>query len=136
MLNLNSRADNTSSEVKFCVKCGEANYENLGQCVACGRKKFISEAEFEKEQKVGQQEMMVGGAVFLVSLFLVILRLNVSVNNSVSKLVMLPFVFLGFFIAVDGAFKYQKGRRSMVLNIILSACVLAILAVGFYYDLL
>jgi hypothetical protein len=118
------------------VKCGEANYENLGQCVSCGRKNFISEAEFEKEQKVGFQEMIVGGAVFLVSLFLLILRLNVSVNNSVSKLVMLPFVFLGVFIAVDGAFKYQKGRRSMILNIILSACVLAILAVGLYYDLL
>lgn len=136
MLNLNSRVSNTSSEVKFCVKCGEANYENFGRCVSCGRKKFISEAEFEREQKAGFQEMIVGGSVFFLSLGLVILRLNVEVNNSVPKLVMLPFVFLGLFIAVDGAFKYQKGRRSIVLNIILSACVLVILAVGIFYDLL
>lgn len=136
MLNLNARASNTSSEVKFCVKCGEANYENLGQCVSCGRKKFISEAKFEKEQKVGFREMIVGALVFLFSLGLLILRLNISVNNSVSQLVMLPFVFLGFLIAIDGAFKYQKGRRSMVLNVVLSACVLVILAVGIYYDLL
>lgn len=136
MLNLNARASNASLEVKFCVKCGEANYENLGQCVSCGRKKFISEAEFEKEQKVGFQEMIVGALVFFVSLGLMILRLNVSVNNSVPGLVMLPFVFLGLLIAVDGAFKYQKGRRSIILNITLSACVLVILVVGIYYDLL
>jgi hypothetical protein len=136
MLNLNSRASNTSTEVKFCVKCGEANYENLGQCVSCGRKKFISESEFEKEQKVGFQEMIVGALVFFISLGLVFLRLNVPVNNSIPKLVMLPFVFLGLFIAVDGAFKYQKGRRSIVLNVILSACALAVLGVGIYYDLL
>ena len=136
MLNLNSRAINTSSKVKFCVKCGEANYENLGQCVSCGRNKFISESEFEREQKTGFQEMIVGASVFFVSLGLVILRLNVSVNNSVPRLIMLPFVFLGLFIAVDGAFKYQKGRRSIVLNIILTACVLVMLGVGVYYDLL
>ena len=80
--------------------------------------------------------MIVGASVFFVSLGLVILRLNVSVNNSVPRLIMLPFVFLGLFIAVDGAFKYQKGRRSIVLNIILTACVLVMLGVGVYYDLL
>jgi hypothetical protein len=137
MLNLNSRIISQSTQaVKFCLHCGEGNYQDLGQCVSCKRTRFVSEAEFEKERNVGKQEMIVGSLFFLFWLALLFLRLNINVNNSVPKFVSVPFVLLGLFIAIDGAYKFQHGRRSMILNIILGACVVAILAVGFYYELL
>jgi len=136
MLNLNSPVSSQSTQVKFCLHCGEANYQDLGQCVSCQRTKFVSEAEFEKERKVGKQEMIVGSLFFLFWLALLIFRLNIKVNNSVPQFVSVPLILLGLFIAVDGAYKFQYGRRSMILNVILGGCVVSMLAVGFYYDLL
>jgi hypothetical protein len=135
MLDLDS-PNNPSTEIKYCKHCGTVNYKNIGQCKSCGRHDFISEEQFEKNRGQGRMEMIVGPMVFLGSLALLVLRYtSPRSDTSVPKWIMLPFVFLGLFIAVDGAVKYQTGRRNLTLNIVLGTCVLAIVAIQLYYGL-
>ena len=134
VLDLNSPIINQSSEVKTCVHCGEVNYQDRGQCKNCGRTRFISEKEFAKERRAGASAMIVGPIMFFISLALLLYRYSPTAPKSnVPKWVMLPFVLLGFFVTVDGVFRFVKGRRSMVLNVVLSLVVVFLVAVWLYY---
>ena len=135
MLDLNSSEINTSTEVKTCVYCGEVNYQDRGQCKNCGRTTFLSEKEFEKQRRNGAVAMITGPITFFISLGLLLFRYNSSIKSPAPKWAMLPFVFLGLFVTVDGAFRYTKGRGNLTLNLVLSSCVVAIVAIGLYFDL-
>ena len=116
------------------MHCGEVNFQDIGQCKNCGRTEFISEEKFEKERRKGAAAMITGPIFFFISLGLLLYRYYGSAKSDLPKWVMLPFVLIGFFVTVDGAFRYARGRGSMVLNVILTLCVLAFLVIGIYYD--